>query len=75
VCAQGSDTNHTPLRDASWALDEIAQRLGRRLPTCLIGHSLGGRAALLSVGAPRVRSAVALAPWVLPTDMPSRDAA
>ncbi len=68
---RGWDTHHTPLRDAGWALDEIAERLGRRLPTCLIGHSLGGRAALLAAGAPEVRSAVALAPWVLPSDRPA----
>jgi dienelactone hydrolase len=67
---RGWDTHHTPLQDASWALDQIAERLGRRLPTCLIGHSLGGRAALLAVGAPGVNSAVALAPYVLPGDRP-----
>lgn len=65
---RGWDTTHTPVDDARWALDEIAERLGARLPTCLVGHSLGGRAALLAAGAPEVRSAVALAPWVLPTD-------
>lgn len=69
--ARGWDTGHTPLRDAAWALDEIASRLGGRLPTCLVGHSLGGRAALLSLGSPEVRSAVALAPWVLPGDRPA----
>ena len=37
---------------------------------CLIGHSLGGRAALLAAGRPQVRGAVALAPWVLPGDEP-----
>ena len=67
---RGWDTHHTPLRDVSWALDQVAERLGRRLPTCLIGHSLGGRAALLGAGAPEVRSAAALAPWVLPSDRP-----
>jgi predicted esterase len=71
---RGWDTRHTPLRDAAWALDEIAARHGRRLPTCLIGHSLGGRAALLSVDAPEVRGAVALAPWVLPGDLPAEPA-
>ena len=40
-------------------------------PTCLVGHSLGGRAALLSAGRPEVVSAVALAPWVYPTDVPA----
>ena len=65
---EGGD--HTPVRDAAWALDEIAARFdGRRLPTVLVGHSLGGRAALLSVGARGVRGVCALAPWVYPTDV------
>ncbi|HET6550114.1 MAG TPA: alpha/beta fold hydrolase, partial [Solirubrobacter sp.] len=67
---RGWDSSHTPVHDARWALDEIAERLGARPPTCLLGHSLGGRAALLAAGAPGVRSAVALAPWVYPTDIP-----
>jgi predicted esterase len=71
---RGWDTHHTPLRDANWALDEIAERHGRRLPTCLVGHSLGGRAALLSAGAPEVRGVAALAPWVLPGDSPAEPA-
>jgi len=71
---RGWDTHHTPLRDANWALDEIAERHGRRLPTCLIGHSLGGRAAILSAGAPEVRGVAALAPWVLPGDFPAEPA-
>jgi predicted esterase len=68
---RGWDTKHTPVRDAAWALDQIAERLGRRLPTALIGHSLGGRAALMTLGAPEVRAAVALAPWVVPGDRPA----
>jgi pimeloyl-ACP methyl ester carboxylesterase len=68
---RGWDTTHTPLHDAHWALDQIAERLGGHLPTCLVGHSLGGRAALLAAGSPAVTSAVALAPWVLPTDLPT----
>jgi alpha-beta hydrolase superfamily lysophospholipase len=71
---RGWDTRHTPLRDATWALDEIAARHGRRLPTCLVGHSLGGRAALLAAGAPEVRGVAALAPWVLPGDLPAEPA-
>jgi alpha-beta hydrolase superfamily lysophospholipase len=71
---RGWDTHHTPLRDANWALDEIAERHGRRLPTCLVGHSLGGRAAILSAGAPEVRGVAALAPWVLPGDFPAEPA-
>ena len=65
---RGWDTTHTPVQDARWALAEIADRFGP-LPMCSIGHSLGGRAALLSAGAPAVRGVVALAPWVYPTDV------
>ncbi len=68
--ARGWDTRHTPVDDASWALGQVAERLGDGVPTCLVGHSLGGRAALLSAGRPGVRGAVALAPWVYPDDTP-----
>lgn len=67
--ARGWDTHHTPVADATWALGEIAERLGRRPPVCLAGHSLGGRAALLTADRPEVVSAVALAPWVYPRDV------
>ncbi len=66
---RGWDTHHTPVKDARWALDQLAERPGGSLPTCLVGHSLGGRAALLAANQPEVRSAVALAPWVYPTDV------
>lgn len=68
---RGWDTKHTPVHDVHWALDRIPEILGRTLPVCLVGHSLGGRAALLAAGEPSVASAVALAPWVLPSDDPS----
>jgi predicted esterase len=70
--ARGWDTQHTPVRDVAWALEQIAERHGNRLPTCLVGHSLGGRAALLSAGRPEVSAVAALAPWVYPSDMPQR---
>jgi dienelactone hydrolase len=60
---RGWDTRHTPVHDAHWALEQMTARLGT-LPTCLVGHSLGGRAALLAADRAEVRSAVALAPWV-----------
>jgi alpha-beta hydrolase superfamily lysophospholipase len=60
---RGWDTTHTPVADVRWALEEIAGRFGD-LPVSLVGHSLGGRAALGSLGQERVRSAVALAPWL-----------
>lgn len=67
---RGWDTEHTPVHDAHWALEQIAERLGGPVPTCLIGHSLGGRAALLAADREPVRSAVALNPWVYATDVP-----
>ncbi len=68
--ARGWDTQRTPVQDALWGLERAAERLGERLPTCLVGHSLGGRAALLAANRAQVRSVVALAPWVYPTDVP-----
>ncbi len=65
---RGWNSAHTPVDDALWAMTEIAERFGADLPISLIGHSLGGRAALLAAGAAPVRSAVALNAWVYPTD-------
>ncbi|MER6299486.1 alpha/beta hydrolase [Kitasatospora sp. NPDC001539] len=49
-------------RDALAALDEAAALLGP-VPTVLIGHSMGGRAALRAGGHPSVTGLIALAPW------------
>ena len=68
--SRGWDTAHTPVDDVRWALGEVADQLGGELPAGLVGHSLGGRAALLAGGEPAVRSVVALNPWVYPTDAP-----
>jgi alpha-beta hydrolase superfamily lysophospholipase len=64
---RGWDGSRTPLDDLDWALGELRERHGD-LPVGLVGHSLGGRAALLGGGGPGVRSVVALNPWVHPTD-------
>ena len=66
---RGWDTTHTPVADVDWALGEIAERFGSELPVGLVGHSLGGRAALLSAGRAQVSGVVALAPWVYPDDI------
>jgi dienelactone hydrolase len=66
--ARGWDTSSTPVDDARWALDQIRNRHYGPLPTALVGHSLGGRAALLTAAEPEVTTVVALAPWVYPTD-------
>jgi pimeloyl-ACP methyl ester carboxylesterase len=58
----------SPLPDARWALDRIAERFGH-LPVGLVGHSMGGRVALrvadhVGVNSRGVRSVAALAPWL-----------
>lgn len=58
----------SPLPDARWALDRIAERFGD-LPVGLVGHSMGGRVALrvadhAGVHGGGVRSVAALAPWL-----------
>lgn len=65
---RGWDTTHTPLMDVAWALDRLRERYDGLPPTCLVGHSLGGRAALLGGAEPGVVGVVALNPWVYPTD-------
>ncbi len=65
---RGWDTRHTPVEDVRWALRELTDRHGGPLPTCLVGHSLGGRAALLSADQPEVTSVVGLNPWVQTAD-------
>lgn len=70
--SRGWDTAHTPLQDVDWALGEIRRRFGPDSRFCLVGHSLGGRAALLAAGRPGVNGVVALAPWVYPSDVPAR---
>ncbi|WP_235529190.1 alpha/beta hydrolase [Phycicoccus sp. Root101] len=70
---RGWDTHQTPVVDVEWALDQLGLEFGPELPVALIGHSLGGRAALLAGGAPQVRTVVALAPWLYPgEDVPLR---
>ena len=70
---RGWDVSHTPAQDAAWALDRLRERLGRDLPVALVGHSLGGRAAILAAEQPDVRSVVALNPWVEPGDADGLD--
>ncbi len=66
---RGWDTHHTPVRDVSWAIGRLRDRYGSEMPIGLVGHSLGGRAALLSAAAPGVRSVVALNPFVYLDDV------
>jgi pimeloyl-ACP methyl ester carboxylesterase len=65
---RGWDTRRTPVDDVHWAIDQLHEGLTDRLPVGLVGHSLGGRAAILAGDRPEVRSVVALNPWVYPAD-------
>lgn len=60
----GADAS--PVADAQWAIAEAHRRYGADLPTCLIGHSMGGRTAFRAAGDPSVRSVIGLAPWLPP---------
>ena len=51
------------LADVDHALAELAERFGHA-PVVLLGHSMGGRAAVRAAGAANVRGVVALAPWL-----------
>lgn len=51
------------LLDAEWALAELGRRFPGT-PVVLVGHSMGGRAALGAAGAPNVVAVCALAPWL-----------
>ncbi|WP_103349626.1 alpha/beta hydrolase [Amycolatopsis sp. CA-128772] len=66
--ARGWDGPRTPVDDVRWALGELRRRLPPSTPVSLVGHSLGGRAAILSAGEEDVCSVVALAPWVYAHD-------
>jgi predicted alpha/beta-hydrolase family hydrolase len=57
--APANDAQH----DARWALDAIAQH-HPGVPVVLVGHSMGGRAALGAAGAANVVAVCALAPWL-----------
>lgn len=61
------------LRDARWALKSLRERHPDR-PMVVIGHSLGGRVALLVGGDPDVVGVVLLAPWA-PSHEPVRQLA
>nr|WP_209310943.1 alpha/beta hydrolase [Streptomyces spiramenti] len=54
-------------RDAVAALDGLAEEFGD-LPVVLVGHSMGGRAALWAAGHPSVQGVVGLASWAPPED-------
>ena len=56
-----------PVADVEWALRQLDDRFGG-LPTALVGHSMGGRAAVYAAAHPSVTTVVGLAPWIEPGD-------
>jgi pimeloyl-ACP methyl ester carboxylesterase len=62
-----NDSGADALADVAFALTALADRFGD-VPTVLVGHSMGGRAALRTAGHPAVRGVVALAPWLPGTE-------
>lgn len=48
--------------DVRWALDRLWEEHG--VPAYLVGHSMGGRAALRAADHPAVSRVIALAPWL-----------
>jgi dienelactone hydrolase len=62
-----NEPERDPVKDTRWALRELAVR-HPGIPLVLVGHSMGGRAALQAAGAPDVVAVCALAPWVVDTD-------
>ena len=57
----------SPVQDVEWALQQLDERFGG-LPTALVGHSMGGRAAVYAAAHPSVTTVVGLAPWIEPGD-------
>lgn len=57
----------SPVPDTEWALDRLAERYPG-VPAALVGHSMGGRAAVYAAGHPSVSTVVGLAPWIEPGD-------
>lgn len=55
----------SPVPDLHAVLDQIGTRFGD-IPVVLVGHSMGGRAALRAAGHPAVTAVAGLAPWLPP---------
>lgn len=49
--------------DVRWAVQRIRAEHRDEVPIVLVGHSMGGRAALRAGGEPQVAAVCALAPW------------
>ncbi|MEU0131206.1 MULTISPECIES: alpha/beta fold hydrolase [unclassified Streptomyces] len=61
--SHGWNAGADPAADAQWAADEVVRLYGD-IPVCLVGHGMGGRAALRGAGHSAVNSVLAMAPWL-----------
>lgn len=52
--------------DVRWAIGQLRAQHGAEVPIVLVGHSMGGRAALRAGGDPQVAAVCGLAPWTPP---------
>ena len=52
--------------DVRWAIERLRAEHGAAVPIVLVGHSMGGRAALRAGGDPQVAAVCGLAPWTPP---------
>lgn len=57
----------SPVADVRWALDRLAARFPD-VPVAMVGHSMGGRAAVFAADHPSVSTVIGLAPWIEPED-------
>ena len=54
--------------DVRWALEKLRAEYGADVPVVLVGHSMGGRAALRAGGDDQVAGVCGLAPWTPPEE-------
>ena len=64
---RGWNSNAMPVEDARWALAQLRTAYPG-VPIALVGHSMGGRVAMVTGDEPDVRLVIGLAPWVEPGD-------
>ena len=62
---RGWNADAHPVADVRWAVRQLRDQVGD-VPVVLVGHSMGGRAALRAADEPGVVGIVGLAPWVPP---------
>jgi pimeloyl-ACP methyl ester carboxylesterase len=64
---RGWNTDAHPVADVRWAVQQLRAQHGD-VPVVLVGHSMGGRAAMRAADEPGVVGIVGLAPWVPPAE-------